>query len=290
MDPALKKRLLGAAVLLALLVIFVPMLFPGPQEEEPPVPVELDIPAEPGEPLDSRVFTLDLPDRAPADATEEAPTADDDSAPVPVPDAPVETATPEAPPPDAATEPAAARAPAPAGTAANVRFAVSVGVFGQRANADARLAAVKLLGYPAQLLRVRLGERDGWGVRVGPFDGRASAEAARLRLRDELEDAAPSLVALSDAADADVSTAAVADRAAGWAVQLAAFRQRADADALSARARQAGFEAFVDQTQDAGGIWWRVRVGPRTDRDAAVALRESIKSKLGTDGLVVAHP
>lgn len=295
MDPALKQRLLGAAVLLALLVIFVPMFFPGPAEDSQPERFDLDIPAEPAGTFDSRVFELDVPPRAGTEPA--APTAEPAPAPMPEPQAapelepvPAETPAPEA---EATTPPAtvAPATPASPGTAGAMRWVVSLGVFADAANADGLLAQAKLLGYPAWVEAVELGGKPARAVRVGPFDGRASAEAARLRISTDLKGAQPSLVAVRGDASADAPAAAIpGDAAGGFAVQIAAFRARADAQALEKQLRNAGFEAFIDDTRDAGGAWWRVRVGPRTQRADAEALQKSIKAKLGKDGLVVAHP
>ncbi len=301
MDPALKQRLLGAAVLIALAVVFVPMFFPGAPPETESTAVSLDIPAEPGSELKSQVFELDLPGQPshtqtsapalnlpepidqqvqPPAAVSSLPSSETSVAEIPA----------ESPKPDlkaADTEESAVST----GTAAAPRFAISLGVFAKVSNADARLAKAKLLGYPAYMETVQVDGKSAHGVRVGPFDGRASAEAARLRLKAEMPGDKPSLVALGGNRSEDAPASAVASNAAGgWAVQLAASRSRADALKLRDEARKAGFEAFVDDTQDSNGTWWRVRVGPRTQRADAEKLKQAVKQKLGKDGLVVAHP
>lgn len=308
MDPALKQRLLGAAVLLALLVIFVPMFFPGPaQKADDDAGVNLDIPAAPSSaPLHSRVFELDIPSRPQAQAEEAAPSATAagvDS--LPTVDTAQVAAAPQAPAPDAtdaaqpekpvdagdstAEQPAPQQAPAATpGRAAATGFAVSVGVFASSANADTRLAEVKLLGFPAYIADQQVDGKPAHGVRVGPYDGRASAEAARLRLQQQLPKAEPSLVALGGTQTEDAPADAIGNAEAGsWAVQLAAFHSREDAMALRDKARAAGFEAFLDDTRNASGTWWRVRVGPRTQRSEAEALKKQVHDKLGRKGLVV---
>lgn len=297
MDSALKQRLLGAAVLIALAVVFVPMIFPGAPPENKPSSVSLDIPAEPGSALKSRVFQLDVPGQS---ATSAAPAPSSSLPPSisqPVASPAVAQSAPVAP---ASSGEAVVESPdiskpeqpeAPAGTAAAPRFAISLGVFANTGNADSRLAKAKLLGYPAYMENVQVDGKSAHGVRVGPFDGRASAEAARLRLKAEMPGDKPSLLALGGTRSSDAPASAVASNAAGgWAVQLAASRSRSDAMKLRDTVRKAGFEAFVDDTQDSGGTWWRVRVGPRTQRADAEALKKSIKRKLGRDGLVVTHP
>ena len=56
MEPALKQRLIGAAVLVALAVIFLPILLEGPQPETAGGAVSLDMPAPP--PRDREVREL----------------------------------------------------------------------------------------------------------------------------------------------------------------------------------------------------------------------------------------
>ncbi len=293
MDPALKQRLLGAAVLIALAVVFVPMFFPGAPPKPESDNVSLEIPAEPGSELKSQVFQLDVPAQSDAQSAQSAPTAAA-SAPVPVPtQAQAPAVSQSAAVPETAAAPAEAenKPATPVGTAAATRFAISLGVFANTGNADSRLAKAKLLGYPAYMETVQISGKPAHAVRVGPFDGRAAAEAARLRLKAEMPGDKPSLVALGGSSSKDAPASAVADNAAGgWAVQLAASRSRDDAMRLRDTVRKAGFEAFVDDTRDSEGTWWRVRVGPRTQRADAEALKKAIKRKLGRDGLVVAHP
>ncbi|MGB8633909.1 MAG: SPOR domain-containing protein [Rhodanobacteraceae bacterium] len=289
----MKQRLLGAAVLIALAVVFVPMFFPGAPPKPESDNVSLEIPAEPGSELKSQVFQLDVPAQSDAQSAQSAPTAAA-SAPVPVPtQAQAPAVSQSAPVPETAAAPAEAenKPATPVGTAAATRFAISLGVFANTGNADSRLAKAKLLGYPAYMETVQISGKPAHAVRVGPFDGRAAAEAARLRLKAEMPGDKPSLVALGGSSSKDAPASAVADNAAGgWAVQLAASRSRDDAMRLRDTVRKAGFEAFVDDTRDSEGTWWRVRVGPRTQRADAEALKKAIKRKLGRDGLVVAHP
>ena len=297
MEPALKQRLLGAAVLIALAVVFVPMFFPGAPPKQKESAINLEVPAEPGSELKTRVFELDVPAQS---ASTTGPQASPPPVAQPEAQTPGQAILPAAPGsaqsvaeagPAAARETPKTPKPVPVGTAAAPRFAVSLGVFAQAANADARLAKAKLLGYPAFMESVQVNGKPAHGVRVGPFKGRAGAEAARLRLKAEMPGDKPTLVALGGSRDKDAPASAVAtDQAGGWAVQLAASRSRTDAIKLRDKVRKAGFEAFVDDTTDSGGTWWRVRVGPRTQRADAEALKKSIKRKLGRDGLVVAHP
>ncbi|MBD8527320.1 SPOR domain-containing protein [Pseudomarimonas arenosa] len=61
MDQALKQRLIGAAVLVALAVIFVPLLLDVPEQAPPASTLPLDMPATPNSELHTRKIPLDLP-------------------------------------------------------------------------------------------------------------------------------------------------------------------------------------------------------------------------------------
>ncbi|MFY2764113.1 SPOR domain-containing protein [Arenimonas sp. MALMAid1274] len=62
MDSALKQRLIGAAVLVALAMIFLPMLLRGPDAEQPDAAqVPLDMPAAPDQEFETRELPLTVP-------------------------------------------------------------------------------------------------------------------------------------------------------------------------------------------------------------------------------------
>ena len=76
MDPALRQRLIGAAVLILLAVIFVPMLLDGPPPEVDTREVSLDIPPQPTE---TRRLPVE-PSSLPPAATNDAPATSDEDA------------------------------------------------------------------------------------------------------------------------------------------------------------------------------------------------------------------
>lgn len=76
MDPGLKKRLLGAAVLIALAVIFVPMLLPG-HSDSGQQSVSVKIPPEPSGEMQTRVLKVG-PDAAAAGSSTAAAVNDPD--------------------------------------------------------------------------------------------------------------------------------------------------------------------------------------------------------------------
>ena len=360
MDVKVKQRLIGALVLGALAVIFVPMIVIGPEQkgaadaadlpiEVPDAPdgefVTREIPlgatvatapaadgviaANPDDPnalatVDAdatstpRVDALDAAMPAAVDAATGLPSAptvtDTPLADAPTPAAPVaaEPPTPVAvatpapapvtPPPSPAPAPAP---PAPAAVAAG-DFTVTAGTFGQRSNADALVARLKSSGLPAFTEAAQANGQPATRVKVGPFADRAAAEAARVRTAAISGSAAvttgdaPATASRPGPATAAASTPSTAVPAAprsappaassGFAVQLGAFANQSDAQALISRARASGFSAFEQRTPTANGVLWRVRLGPVADRSAAETMKSDAAGRLGIAGNVVTHP
>ena len=75
----------------------------------------------------------------------------------------------------------------------------------------------------------------------------------------------------------------------GFAVQMGAFANVADANALRDRLRAAGFSAIVQPVRTDKGTLSRVRVGPVSSRAEAEQLKARLASGFGA-GMVVSHP
>ncbi|HRQ66461.1 MAG TPA: SPOR domain-containing protein [Xanthomonadaceae bacterium] len=299
MDPALKQRLLGAAVLVALAVIFLPMLLDSPSPPSGEA-MRVEIPPPPDRRFETRVLPLDggQPQADPADRPAVALPAEEPIATLEVEVPPrIDALTGEdisgaAQPPAPRTEPPPAspverqpttRLPA---SAAEGRFVVNLGSFGQRANADGLVQRLQAAGIRAQVDQVTANGRTLSRVRSGPYRTRTEADQVRLAAQRAVSDLNATISELADAASADPSPG----RAAGWAVQVGVFGQEENANALRDRLRQGGFAAYVQRLDGNGGPNWRVRVGPEADRDQADRLKASLSSRFQLDGLVVAHP
>ncbi|TCO41934.1 SPOR domain-containing protein [Dokdonella fugitiva] len=307
MDLSLKQRLLGAAVLIALAVIFVPMLISGsaPQKSAEMETSTLAIPPEPDREFQTRVLPVDpaatnptsppAPSAPPA-ATPAPETIATATAPEPPPGAPaaapaqLATATPPkpaSPKPEPAKPAPETTKPSP-GQAANGRYYVQLGTYANTKNARDLVASLKKGGFPASTEASEYQGKPAERVRVGPFADRAAAEAARLRIKQAQPAVPGSVVATAEDANEDAPANAVpAGRAGGWAVQLGALKTADDANKLRDRVRNAGFAAFVDKVDANGTTLWRVRAGPEVDRAAAEKLRAGIRDKLKLDGIVV---
>lgn len=305
MDLSLKQRLLGAAVLIALAVIVVPMIMSdsAPRKSAEMETSNLAIPPAPDREFQQRVLPVE---KAPANATARAaatapsPSPDAvttvDTAATPKPAAPASSAT-VTPPPALAPKPETAPPPKPAvaetakplpGQAADGHFFVHLGVYSATRNADELVGALKGLGFPAFAEASEYQGKPAKRVRVGPFQDRAAAEAARLRIKRARPAVPGSIVELAADAKADAPASALpATRAGGWAVQVGALKTSEDANKLRDRLKAGGFTAFVDKVEANGAVLWRVRVGPEVDRAEADKTRAGIREKFKLDGIVV---
>ncbi|AEM50150.1 SPOR domain-containing protein [Stenotrophomonas maltophilia] len=345
MDTPLKQRLIGAIVLVALAVIFLPMLVKGPAPDSGVASVPI---AAPDAPADGQFETRELPLVAPAGGATGLQTGQAK---------PLQEAAAPATPPTVDTSPAVAAG----------NYAVTFGAYGSKADADAVIAYLKRSQMPGFAETTTISGRQAWRVRVGPYADRAQAEAARLqavKIRADvkaevitLDAAAGSSAAVaatpapttstpaaattpsatsnpvrseslppstptaattrpeppkpapkpeapkpdtkpepkpeataSKPATAPTTPAAPAASGVGFAVQLGAFGQANDANALRDKVRAAGFSAFVEQVRTEKGTLHRVRVGPVANRADAEQLKAQVAAKVGVAGMVRPHP
>ncbi|WP_093534620.1 SPOR domain-containing protein [Stenotrophomonas rhizophila] len=343
MDTPLKQRLIGAIVLVALAVIFLPMLVKGPAPDSGVANVPITAP---DAPADGQFQTRELPLVAPTGGATGLQSG-------------VSTTQPLQPDAAAPAEPAAADT-SPDVAAGN--YAVSFGAYGSQADANAVIAFLKKAQLPGFSEPATINGRQAWRVRVGPYADRAQAEAARLEAVKVRNDVKAEVVTLDARADTAVaaapaptpatatapaaSSAAAAPAAAtvktetlppepvaaakpapkpeapkpepkpaaakpepataaakpvavptapaassvGFAVQLGAFGQATEANALRDKVRAAGFSAFVEQVRTDKGTLNRVRVGPVANRAEAENLKAQVASKVGVAGMVRPHP
>ncbi len=75
----------------------------------------------------------------------------------------------------------------------------------------------------------------------------------------------------------------------GWAVQIAAYEDQAEADAHVGRLQSEGLAAYRTAALVAGRTWHRVRIGGFDTRDAAESARGELEDQLGLSDLLVAH-
>jgi DedD protein len=191
MDLKLKQRLVGAVVLVALAVIFIPVILEGPSDEwEPrshsiPVPPRIDYQADVEIPEEGPTATM--PEAAvvpvpesPATVEPPAPTEQPAAEPPVEPVAPAPPAATAKPPETAVTSP-----PPPQAAAPTAGWYVQVGSFGQEMNANGLRERLAKAGFSARLEESRTDKGTVYRVLVGPEKQRAPAERLRDRLATE---------------------------------------------------------------------------------------------------------
>lgn len=330
MDKVLKQRLVGASILIALAVIFLPMLFDSGEEDAVEQrELSLDVPErESGE---SRVRRLALdPDQArrPPGETRADPVEDGSSGSRrPSADA---TAEPE-PPPEREVAPVEA-GPETASESEPASESESEPEDPQGAGSDEDGADVEAAPEPEPETSPEAAEAspdapdasaDGrWLVQVAVFSSRDTAESIRQRLVD-LGHRTNMDVLIRDRAElfrlrtGPYDTESVAERARGQiaatvagvdpvvredpdpagsqgrrglSAQVGSFASRNNAERLSGQLRGAGYDAFMHEEESGGRTIWRVRVGIYDDRDEAERLLDELNEEQGLKGIVVSHP
>ena len=195
MDLKLKQRLMGAIVLVALAVIFIPVILEGPSDEWAPRSHSIPVP-----PLIDYKADMEppAPDMEPQGTSGETAAQTPDSAAEtvmqePVPEPSAEDATPvveEAAPAAAAATattgtPTAGSQPAQQAAAPAGGWYVQVGSFGQQMNANGLRDRLDKAGYSARLEETGTDKGTVYRVLVGPEKQRTPAERLRDRLANE---------------------------------------------------------------------------------------------------------
>lgn len=320
MDKALKQRLVGAVVLIALAVIVLPMIFGGRPSPSGSEARSIELPAEPPDlEFETRRFPVDsdLPqgndsadgaDRDPAGTANvqtlpqpEDPPAEVDEAPGTQPsgeaagermddlvaslmESESDQSTPDESTPDQSTPDQSTPTPSTP-TPGSSRYVVQVASFGNRENATRLAGQLESSGYAVLLDHVS-GETGALNrVRVGPYDSESEAQAVATRLREEISGINPRIVDMQP--DAAGPALASDDPLMRWVVQVGSFSSQDNAKDLVARLRQAGLSAYEETLTTDSSTIYRVRVGPYLDRDEALAAEQSIGDSLGIDGVVM---
>ena len=208
MEPALKQRLIGAAVLVAVAVIFLPMLIKGPAPESGVSDISLDLPGAPKSGFETRELPLVTPaGRGGASVTgTDLPPANPDALPT------VDTR--------AARDDPSVTGMAPAGVAAG-NYAVGFGSYASQSDAQRVVDALRAAGLPGYQEAVTSKGRNLHRVRIGPFQTSADAETARIGSATVRDDVGAKVVVL-DAERGDAVAAATPDQSATPAKPAAA--------------------------------------------------------------------
>jgi DedD protein len=210
MDSRAKQRLTGAVILVAVLVLFVPELLTGPHRTDTPATpadeglrrytIDLDAQANSGQPKVENEPAVALPPVAenplqpapalavPGEAAQPEPAAPAPNRPVTAPAeadnvAPVTASTPARVTPTPATAPPVETSHPTTPVVQKGSFAVQLGSFGSRDNAERLVRDMTAKGFAAFVAPITSSGRELFRVRVGPTRDRAQAEALAAQLR-----------------------------------------------------------------------------------------------------------
>lgn len=74
-----------------------------------------------------------------------------------------------------------------------------------------------------------------------------------------------------------------------WAVQLASFAEKSNADKLIKKLQDTGFDAYITAKQEARGIIYKVYVGPEDNKSSAENLLQKLKDNFRLSGIIVKY-
>ena len=196
MDKTLKQRLIGAAVIIALAVIFIPMLLEGPRDDDP-VTMKIDIPDKPVYEIPGRLETPPTPETVIIPPAVTTPESAGETTDVAVPEPVLETAPPKAEPevvekpklvepetPVAIAQPVVEKPEIKPEAVSKSGFVVQVGSFSQRQNALVLSDKLEASGYPAFVESGKSNSKSIYRVKVGPKATRSGADLLRQKLLD----------------------------------------------------------------------------------------------------------
>lgn len=310
MDKALKQRMVGASVLIALAVIILPMLLGGRPEGENLQSRKIELPAQPPElSFETRRYPIGEqgPDeQAKADeSTRDEPVHRLPAPKVPVskgvkPDvvettlgksgieeqtsAPVET-SPQ--PVETSPEPVVTK-PAPVqdeNSPDSGRYVVQVASFGALDNANRLSATLSSKGYSVMTDSVKSSVGTLHRVRVGPYASEAQANQTVIELESKVSGVKPRVMDLQPGKSAQVTTPS--DPLIRWIVQVGSFSSTANAEKLVASLRLDGLSAYKETVSSSGSTIFRVRVGPFLKREDAIRVERQVREKRSLNGVVM---
>ncbi len=321
MDKALKQRLVGASVLIALAVIVLPMMFSGRPGSFSQQTQKIELPPQPGElSFETRRFPVTDPQEntppaenrdavsanrlpsistAPADKTDEKAAAEKshEGPQAGADDAPDQTPMDATPgnPDLAPSEPSStgpvqgvvvespdSDSPAASGTG---RYVVQVASLGSAENASLLMATLQHNGFPVLLDVIKSDVGQLNRVRVGPYQNETEATQASARIGAELEGVSPRVVDLQP--DESAAVTQPADPLVRWVVQVGSFADSSNAERLVAQIREAGMSAYGETVTSSATSIFRVRVGPFLEREEALRIKQQLADRLSVDGVVM---
>lgn len=271
MDIALKQRLVGATILIALAVIFLPLLLDG-ENRDGQATQPIEIPERPN--VDFKTRRLPIGDHGQTDepTRDAGATAENIQ---PAPEKPVEAPANEIPEEPVASE------PEPVIDEVSGNWLVQVGSFGSLDNANRLEKELDALGYVVMLETTASDTGSLVRVKIGPFESEHEASQAAQSVRSAIPSVRPRLIS------ADGNSRTTSTGASGWVVQLGSFSTSENAAKLASRLRQQGFTVFTNSLSSPRGTVYKVRTSPLAERAEAEQLRDRIRVKSSVAGMLI---
>ena len=193
MDRSLKERTIGAVVLVAFAVLVVPVFLDGPSGESETITAAVTLPGQNDQPRKQQTIVLERDRTQPVPAPRPVESSPKPQGLVVKEAAPAPTEARKTPPPaakSAASDAAPKQAPPsrettqPKPSAASVTgmWAVQLGSFSNRTNAEKLAADLRNDGYAAFLSQLGTASGELHRVRIGPQKDRDSAESVAAKL------------------------------------------------------------------------------------------------------------
>ena len=299
MDRALKQRLVGASVLIALAVVVLPMMLGGRPDGDAPESQKIELPPQPSElDFETRRYPIgEQPPKPQADRSEAVvkplpspgtpPVISDESASDSTTDTVVETIPDRValPTVEIAEEPPVEVSPLEAKPVDAGRYIVQVASFGAADNAKRLSEALRSYGYTVKIDTIKSDVGTLHRVRVGPYGNETEANGVVSRLQTQVGDIKPRVMDLQPEKVAQVTKPA--DPLVRWVVQVGSFSSAANADKLVARLRLESMTAYKETVSSSGSTIYRVRVGPFLEREEAIRVDKLVMERMSIDGVVM---
>jgi DedD protein len=283
MDTALKQRLVGASVLIALAVVVLPMLLGGRPDGDAKESQKIELPPQPSQlDFETRKYPIGAPAPKPqADRSEAV------EKPLPTP------ATPSVASDESAAEPTIEITeespvevlPLETQQEDKGRYIVQVASFGAVENAKRLSEALRSYGYAVKTDTVKSDVGTLHRVRVGPYGTESEANGVVSRLQTQVGDIKPRVMDLQPEKVAQVTKPS--DPLVRWVVQVGSFSSAANADKLVARLRLDSMSAYKEEVKSSGSTIYRVRVGPFLEREEAIRVDKQVMERMSIDGVVM---
>jgi len=296
MDKALKQRMVGASVLIALAVIILPMLLGGRPDGESLQTRKIELPAQPPE-LSFEIRRYPIGEQGSEQQAKKDESARDEPVrPLPAPKIPVKKAdqpdivdsTPVTPGSDeqVATIEVPGPEPVQIDPAPDTgRYVVQVASFSAIANADKLSSTLRSKGYSVTTDSVKSEVGTLHRVRVGPYASEAEANGIAIDLESKLGGIKPRVMDLQPGKSAQITTPS--DPLVRWIVQVGSFSSAANAEKLVASLRLDGLSAYQETVSSSGSSIYRVRIGPFLQREEAIGIERRVREKRSLNGVVM---